>query len=186
MKKETKIRDYSFALMGVLLMFANSCKKTENAIPILTTDLVINVTQTTATCGGNVTSQGDNPIIARGICWATSQNPTILFPHTTDGSGMGKFTSRITELNFNTTYYVRAYATNSDGTEYGNQVNFTAPWGPRGTVTDIDGNVYHTITIGTQVWMAENLKTTRYNDGNTIPLVTDSDVWAFLTTPGFC
>lgn len=106
MKKKTKIRDYSLALMGVLLMFANSCKKAENAIPKLTTAIVSNVTQTTATCGGNVTLQGANPITARGVCWATSQNPTILFPHTTDGSGMGIFTSSLTELNVNTTYYV--------------------------------------------------------------------------------
>ena len=54
------------------------------------------------------------------------------------------------------------------------------------TATDIDGNVYHTVTIGTQVWMVENLKTTRYNDGSPIPLVTDSSYWSNLTTPGYC
>jgi uncharacterized protein (TIGR02145 family) len=55
-----------------------------------------------------------------------------------------------------------------------------------GTVTDIDGNVYHTITIGKQVWMVENLKTTKYNDGTSIPLITDGTVWANSTTPGYC
>lgn len=56
----------------------------------------------------------------------------------------------------------------------------------KNTVTDIDGNVYHTIKIGNQVWMKENLRTTRYNDGSPIPLVTDSLTWGKLTTPGYC
>jgi uncharacterized protein (TIGR02145 family) len=57
---------------------------------------------------------------------------------------------------------------------------------PSNTVTDIDGNVYHTVTIGTQVWMVENLKTIRYNDGDSIPLIRDSTLWVNLTTPGYC
>jgi uncharacterized protein (TIGR02145 family) len=57
---------------------------------------------------------------------------------------------------------------------------------PNITITDIDGNVYHTIAIGTQVWMVENLRTTRYNDGTAIPLVTDSTAWSNLSTPGYC
>ncbi len=55
-----------------------------------------------------------------------------------------------------------------------------------GTLTDIDGNVYHTVKIGNQVWTVENLRTTRYNDGTAIPHVTDNSSWENLTTPGYC
>src|ERR1700693_2818813 len=58
--------------------------------------------------------------------------------------------------------------------------------GQQGTITDIDGNIYHTIGIGTQIWMVENLKTTKFNDGSAIPLVTDELSWRDLTTPGYC
>jgi uncharacterized protein (TIGR02145 family) len=68
-------------------------------------------------------------------------------------------------------------------------LSFTTPAdlsGTEGTVTDIEGNLYKTIRIGTQIWMAENLKTTKYNDGDSIPLVTDAFIWSNLTTPAYC
>ena len=89
------------------------------------TGAVSYVTETTAMCGGNVTADGGANVTARGVCWSTSQNPTINNSHTTDGSGTGSFTSNLTGLTAGTTYYVRAYATNSEGTAYGSQVTFT-------------------------------------------------------------
>jgi len=91
----------------------------------VTTSAVTGITLTTATSGGEVTGDGGFSITARGVCWATTADPTIAGSHTTDGAGTGIFTSQITSLAFNTTYHVRAYATNINGTFYGNDVQFT-------------------------------------------------------------
>jgi hypothetical protein len=101
--------------------------KTLDGLPQLTTNTITNITATTATCGGNITSDGGFEITARGIVWSTLRNPTIdnNKGKTNDGTGIGSFTANLTELTLNTTYYVRAYATNSVGIQYSNQVNFT-------------------------------------------------------------
>ncbi|HOZ52963.1 MAG TPA: hypothetical protein PLU17_13950, partial [Chitinophagaceae bacterium] len=94
-------------------------------LPALTTNDVTDKTQTTAKCGGNVTSDGGAAVTARGVCWSTSANPTVANSKTIDGTGSGSFISNLTGLSANTPYYVRAYATNSSGTSYGNQQSFT-------------------------------------------------------------
>lgn len=93
--------------------------------PTITTSLVTNVSFSSATCGGNVSNDGGASITARGVCWSTTSNPTISNSNTTDGTGIGNFSSSITSLVSNTIYYVRAYATNSAGTSYGAQISFT-------------------------------------------------------------
>jgi hypothetical protein len=95
------------------------------SVPVVVTNGVIYIGQTVATCGGNITSDGGSFVTARGVCWSTSINPTTADPHTIDGSGTGTFVSSITGLTPNTLYHVRAYATNSVGTAYGNDVTFT-------------------------------------------------------------
>jgi len=154
-------------------------------LPTLSTNVATVLTSASATSGGNITSDGGYAITARGVCWSTTTKPTTaLSTKTSNSTGTGVFTSSLTGLSANTTYYVRAYAVNSMGTSYGDELilkTFT------GTLTDFDGNVYHTVTIGSQVWMVENLKTTRYNDGTSIQLVTDTAAWRQLaTSPGYC
>lgn len=98
--------------------------------PTVTTSDVTNITAAiSATCGGNVTDDGGLTVTARGVCWSTSPNPTINDSHTTDGAGIGAFTSSLSNLSDYATYYVRAYATNSKGTRYGNQVMFMTAGG---------------------------------------------------------
>ncbi|RPH33344.1 MAG: hypothetical protein EHM93_05180 [Bacteroidales bacterium] len=161
----------------------------ELKLPTLTTSAVSSISQVSATCGGIITSDGGATIIARGICWSTNQNPTNLDYTTTDGAGNGIFISNLTILTANTTYYVRAYATNSVGIAFGNQISFTTTAIPNcGTVTDIDGNVYNTVTIGTQCWMRENLKTTKYRNGDPIQKVQNilvSNQWSILTSGAY-
>jgi len=163
-------------------------------VPTVETDSVTNITQTTATSGGNVTSEGGSTVTARGVCWSRSQNPTLSDSKTTDGSGTGSFTSDITGLAANTPYYVRAYATNSSGTGYGNQVIFrTGGQGCPGvpTVTDSrDGQVYPTVKIGDQCWLQKNMNYQTGNswcwDNNTSNCDTYGRLYDWETALGVC
>ncbi len=267
------------AVSGLALLFLlifQSCKKEE--IPAITTSPVTNVTATTASCGGNITNEGSSPVIARGVCWGTNATPTIEDEKTTESSGAGTFTSNMTDLDAATTYYVRAYATNSAGTAYGAGQSFTTlgekpaasvsdatnitatsatlngavtanlltttvtfeyglttSYGKSSTAVqspatgenptnvsvgitglnvgtiyhfrikavnslgttysedhvletllmDQDGNEYHAITIGTQVWMQENLKTSKLNDGTAISYVPIPSEWINKAMPAY-
>ncbi|MBO6024092.1 MAG: hypothetical protein J6P83_04480 [Bacteroidales bacterium] len=109
--------------------------------PEVATAEVTDITQTSAKGGGEVTSDGGTTVTERGICWSTSHNPTVSGSHANSGTGIGNFTCNITGLNAHTKYYVRAYAKNSKGIAYGEEVNFTTsankPSVSTGSVTSI-------------------------------------------------
>lgn len=126
-------------------------------IPVVTTADTSNITKTTAQCGGTVTNDGGSGISARGICWNTSSNPTIANSKTIDGSGMGSYTSSLTGLTQYTTYYIRAYATNTAGTNYGGNVSFkTMGTLPTVTTDDITGVLATTAIAYGNVMFAGN------------------------------
>lgn len=158
--------------------------------PTVTTSPVTTITCITADCGGNVTDDGGSYITARGVCWSTSPNPTTSDSHTTDSVGTGSFTSNMSGLLGETIYYVRAYASNNVGTGYGDEVVFTTlqygqPCPGVATVTDRDSNTYHTVLIGNQCWIKENLRTTKYADGTPIMQGSDtSSTTAYWYFPG--
>jgi uncharacterized protein (TIGR02145 family) len=172
----------SYATNSAGTAYGNELSFTTNPVILATilTTVPSSIASTTAISGGNITSDGGGSITASGVCWNTTTNPSITDSHTTDGTGTGSFNSNLTGLSMGTSYYVRAYAINSAGTAYGNQVTFNT------LIADIEGNLYNIVTIGTQVWMAENLRATKYNDNTSIPLVTDNTAWGNLITPGYC
>ncbi|MBR2935704.1 MAG: hypothetical protein IKB81_01320 [Paludibacteraceae bacterium] len=102
-----------------------SVRLVKDLLPVVTTSTITQITETTAVAGGSVTSDGNASVTERGVCVATASNPTTSNTKITSGSGTGSFTCELTNLQPNTTYYVRAYATNSMGTAYGEEVSFT-------------------------------------------------------------
>jgi len=158
----------------------------KDVLPVVTTAMIGSIQTNTVVAGGNVTDDGGTPVTSRGICWSNTPNPTIANNKTTDGSGIGIYTSSITGLIGDSTYYVRAYATNNVGTSYGAQVSFKTLQSQLQTVTDIDGNVYHAVIIGTQTWMVENLKTTKYRNGDIIQNLPSTSDWSYATTGAWC
>ena len=113
-------------------------------LPAVITNEVSDITANGAKTGGYVSAQGGAEVVSRGVCYSTTQNPTVANSRTDDGQGMGGFTSTLTGLTPATTYYVRAYATNQHGTAYGEERSFTT----------LNRTTGLNVTFGTQSWSA--------------------------------
>jgi uncharacterized protein (TIGR02145 family) len=171
------------AIICLIAFSIISCKEQDevNSISVLSSDTINRITQKSAIVNSIITADAGITITSRGVCWSKSQLPTILDIKTTDSSGTGNFESLINGLEANTAYTVRAYASSASGTYYGNLVSFTTlkPFPENGSVVkDIENNTYHTIVIGNQVWLKENLNVTKYRDGGSIIDLTDLNNWS--------
>jgi hypothetical protein len=139
----------AYAINGVGASYGNQITITTLAnLPTLTTASVTSVTQSSAASGGNVTSDGGISVTERGVCWNTSGTPTIANSKVINGAGLGSYSSSLVGLSPNTTYYVRAYATNAIGTAYGNQQIFTTIGSLPTVITNSVTSISQTSAIG--------------------------------------
>lgn len=143
-----------------------------SATVTLTTTPATSITLNSAVSGGNITSDGGESVIARGVCWGTTLNPNTSGNHTTDGTGTGSFISQLTGLSSNTLYHIRAYATNSSGTYYGSDLQFTTLT-PTLSVTPLNQNV-----------SAAAGNTTFTVTSNSNWTATSNSAWCTVTTSG--
>jgi uncharacterized protein (TIGR02145 family) len=144
------------------------------AFATLTTNAATSVTNMAAVSGGNITSDGGTPVTARGICWSTSPNPTVTNSTTSNGAGTGIFSSNISDLLGSTTYYVRAYAINTTGVSYGNQITFTTPVPTPPSLTTTAASSITSVSVETGG--------TILNNGGA-PITARGVVWDTLTNP---
>lgn len=152
-------------------------------LPLAATDTAKTVTSTSVSLNGSVNPNGASTTVTFEYGLTTSYGSTITATQSpASGSVPVNISTNLTGLTPGTTYHYRIKALNSGGTSYGADMSFTTP----ATVSDVDGNIYNAVQIGTQVWMKENLKTTKFNDNTPIVLTTVNASWSSLTTASYC
>lgn len=181
-------RVFSFNSAGNSPTYSNEFSITTIGLPILNTSYS-SLTQTTILCSGDITNDGGSNIIKRGICWGTKTLPTVGINDTLmNGIGSGIYSIKINSLSPNTKYFIRAFAVNNSGLSYGNEISVTTPdwlFVKGAGVTDVSGNSYESVIIGSQEWMSSNLRTNKFADGSIIESPSTS-TWLDITTPAWC
>jgi len=177
----------AYATNSVGTSFGGSFQFTTLSMPVVVTGHISGIHAQGASYYGEVVSSGSGSVLSRGLVYGTSPMPTTQGLFTTDGAGTGIFNGVLSGLTPSTLYFTRAYATNAVGTAYGNEVQFYTsaqpqPCSSAPTATDIDGNIYNTVQIGSQCWLTGNLKVSRYRNGDNINEITDNNSWSQANT----
>ena len=179
--------EFIFVIIFVVFLDAGCQKSTsEVSLPVLRTDDVTVITISEAEFEGSVFPVDENPVLSRGVCWNLTGNPTFSDSLARSDQQTDTFTCEITGLEKNRTYYARSFGITAGDTIYGNEVVFNSLEVTDGEIIkDIDGNRYKTIRIGSQCWMAENLRVTHYRNGDAIPNVQADSLWAKYSGSGY-
>jgi uncharacterized protein (TIGR02145 family) len=140
------------------------------SLPQLTTRYISSITQREAMSGGAISFDGGSEILEKGIVWSKNREPNIsMSTKTNEGGNSSNYISKLTNLTPDTRYYVRAYATNSVGTEYGQEQTF---------MTEKEAVVFSgSVSIGSQVWQTKNLNVDRFRNGDMIPQARTNKEW---------
>jgi uncharacterized protein (TIGR02145 family) len=189
----------TFVLLTITLYFY-SCKKNKNTEPSIETIGYTELTSQSIIIEGNVNNPNNFQVIGQGVVWSNTSNPVVpdSYPHITNEDINSKsFNSKIYNLQPNTTYYFRTYLDlgGYNNFVYGKEISITTPPSETsqfnlnktyGSVSDIDGNIYKTIQIGNQTWMAENLRVSKFNNGSPINQVTINNSFYNNGNPAWC
>ncbi len=172
----------AFAENSIGIAFGNEIAfKTGIAPPSVTTGQVSEIMANSAVCSGIIVYDGGAGITEKGICWSLTPEPDVQGSHTSIATGSVTYTCTLSGLTAGTRYYARAYVKNQGGIlAYGEQIVFNTK------LADIEGNLYSVVYIGNQVWMVENLRTTKFNNNAPIPNITDNTEWLNLTGAAYC
>lgn len=202
MKEHTKIQLMIFIILISMVMVFNSCKKKETTpvivtAPEATTSPASYIGQKWAVLNGVVNANNEKSIASFEYDTTTAYGHSInAASDTVVGNTSILVSAGLSGLKINTIYHYRLKAVSSLGTAYGDDISFTTssekanvilfnPDLTYGSVSDNDGNTYKTIQIGSQTWMAENLKTTKFNDNTPVPFVTEVAIWLTMGAPGY-
>jgi uncharacterized protein (TIGR02145 family) len=176
-----KIKTSSFFIIALLF---SACGGSDDSpsTALVNSVFVEDVWFTEVVANAEILEDGGSPVTERGVCISEAANPTIDDEKIASGSGIGGYLVDVDNLESNTTYHIRAYAINEAGVTYSSDREFkTLPGIDAGKLTDIEGNVYHLVEINGVIWTAENLKVTKYRNGDAIPNVMNLDTWGALS-----